>query len=558
MQLRRLDLSWNDCGIALRPGAFSLTPQGCGSRSFAHELGHNMGLQHDRYQVHHREDGLSAHPAYGYVNQRGVTAGARRSTRWLAIMAYRRQCSDVYAGCSLLLRFSNPGQSYNGDPLGIPFGRGSGVTGPSDAVAVLNSTGPAVAAWRDSVSRGPNRPPAAVGALPDRTLALNATLDVDVSQAFVDPDGDALGYTVSSAFREPEGDALTFAATSSAPEVAAVTVSGSTVTATAVAGGTAAVTVTATDTGGSNLSATQAFMVTVSNRRPEPVGTLAPLTLGVDETAAVEVAPAFRDAEGDRLTYEASSSAPEVASVSVSGSTVTVEAVTGGTAAVTVTATDPGGSNQSVARTFAVTVSNRRPEPVGTLGPLKLLVGDLAETLDVAEAFRDPEGDALTYEATSSAPGVASVAVSGSRVTVTALAGGTVTVTVTATDAGGSNRSATQTFAVKVPVPFTDDPLVSGVTPVKAIHFTELRMRIDALRGAAGLTRFRWSDPVLTAGVTPVRLAHLLELRAALAAAYAAAGPAAPGWSDVAPVAGATPIRAVHLMELRAAVIALE
>ena len=73
------------CGIALRPGAFSLTPHGCGSRSFAHELGHNMGLEHDRYQVHHREGGVSAHPAYGYVNQRGVTAGAKRSTRWLTI-----------------------------------------------------------------------------------------------------------------------------------------------------------------------------------------------------------------------------------------------------------------------------------------------------------------------------------------------------------------------------------------------------------------------------------------------------------------------------------------
>ena len=105
---------------------------------------------------------------------------------------------------------------------------------------------------------------------------------------------------------------------------------------------------------------------------------------------------------------------------------------------------------------------------------------------------------------------------------------------------------------------FTDDPLRPGVTPVRAIHFTELRARIDSLREAAGLGRFRWTDPALRAGATPVRLVHLLELREALGAAYTAAGRAGPRWTDAAPTAGTTPIRAAHLTELRAAVVALE
>ena len=110
------------------------------------------------------------------------------------------------------------------------------------------------------------------------------------------------------------------------------------------------------------------------------------------------------------------------------------------------------------------------------------------------------------------------------------------------------------------PQPFTDHPIVPGVTPVRAVHFTELRTRIDELRAAAeGLRRFAWTDPVLRAGVTRVRLDHLLELRFALEAAYAAAGRPAPPWTDAAPpVGGRTPIRAAHLMELRAAVIALQ
>ena len=104
---------------------------------------------------------------------------------------------------------------------------------------------------------------------------------------------------------------------------------------------------------------------------------------------------------------------------------------------------------------------------------------------------------------------------------------------------------------------FTDDPLRPGVTPVRAVHFAELRERIDALREAVGLGWFRWTDPVLRVG-TPVRFAHLAELRAALAEAYGAAGRPVPRWTDPSPTARTTPIRAVHVMELRAGVVALE
>ena len=203
--------------------------------------------------------------------------------------------------------------------------------------------------------------------------------------------------------------------------------------------------------------------------------------------------------------------------------------------------------------------SNRPPVAVGTLAPLTLGVDEAS--VDVSAAFHDPDGDRLTYGATSSSPGVASVSVSGSVVTVTPVAAGTATVTVTARDPAGA--SATQSIAVRVQAAggvngFTDDPIVPGVTPVRTVHFIELRTRIDALRSTAALGRFRWTDAILTAGVTRVRLVHLLELREALGAAYTAAGRAAPRWTDAAPTAGTTPIRAAHLTELRAAVVALE
>ena len=70
------------------------------------------------------------------------------------------------------------------------------------------------------------------------------------------------------------------------------------------------------------------------------------------------------------------------------------------------------------------------------------------------------------------------------------------------------------------------------MTPVKAVHVTEFQTRIDALRSAAGLLRFSWTDPVLRAGVTRVDRVHLIELRAALVEAYRASGRSAPRWTD--------------------------
>ena len=535
-------------GVAFLAGAFGLTCQYCGSRTFAHELGHNMGLRHDRYAQLYSERGrgrVTPDPAFGYVNQPALAVGAARSRRWRTIMAYPTQCSDAYTSCSSPLRFSNARQLYNGgDPLGVPFGSGgSGVSGPADAAGVLNATGPAVALWRDHVVRQ-NRPPVAAGTLPDRRLGVGVMVSVDVSSAFVDPDiGDVLTYTVSS----------------SAPQVVTARIAGARVTLTAVGEGTATVTVTATDPGG--LSAMQTFTVTVSppaNRPPEPVGVLPPVTLGVDDSAlTVDVAAAFRDPDGDALTYGATTSSPAVVTVLAAGARVTLTAVGEGTATVTVTATDPGGL--SAMQTFTVTVSppaNRPPEPVGVLPPVTLGVDDSALTVDVAAAFRDPDGDVLTYRASSSAPHVVTARAVGSRVTLAAVDAGTATAEVTATDPDG--LSAVQSFRVRVTAPFTDDPIVPGETPVRAVHFTELRARIDVLRQEAGLAPFAWTDPALRAGVTPVRLTHLLELRAAVAAAYASSGRPAPRWTDAAPSAGTTPIRAAHLMELRAAVLALE
>jgi hypothetical protein len=121
-----------------------------------------------------------------------------------------------------------------------------------------------------------------------------------------------------------------------------------------------------------------------------------------------------------------------------------------------------------------------------------------------------------------------------------------------------TNPDGQQSFATGlIRIGFTDDPLVAGVTIIKAIHITELRNRIDALRTARNLGPYSWTDATITPGSTIVLAQHVTEMRTALAEAYAASNRTPPGYTDQ-PLAAGMITKAVHIKELRDAVVALE
>ena len=273
----------------------------------------------------------------------------------------------------------------------------------------------------------PNRAPLPQGSIPTAEIVVGETETVDAS----------------SYFTEPDGEALTYGADSSDPSVVTVSVAGANVTVTAIARGTSNVTVTARDPGG--LSATQTFQAAVPNQAPRGVGTIPARTVQVGDPATFDVSQYFDDPDGDPLTYTATSSSSGVATVSTAGANLTVTAVAKGTSNVTVTATDPGGLNAT--QTFEITVPNRPPAATGTI-PAQTITEGREATVNVSSYFTDPDGDALTYSASSSNMGVARVSVEGSVVTISAVAVGSATVTVTARDSGG--LTATQTASVTV------------------------------------------------------------------------------------------------------------
>jgi peptidyl-Asp metalloendopeptidase len=115
--------------------AFGVIANSCsvGNLSFPHEVGHNFGLQHDRYVANN----TPAYPyGYGYVD----TSGQFRD-----IMAYANACGS----CPRIQYFSSPLLSFLGRPLGVSHD--SSPSTSADNVRALNNVAATIANFRQAV-----------------------------------------------------------------------------------------------------------------------------------------------------------------------------------------------------------------------------------------------------------------------------------------------------------------------------------------------------------------------------------------------------------------------
>ena len=306
-----------------------------------------------------------------------------------------------------------------------------------------------------------NQAPQATDSIPAQQLMPDGEVTLDLSGHFTDPDDDALTY---------EG------ATSDA-DVATVSIDGNNATITGVAAGTATITFTASDPDG--LSADQEAMVTV-NTPPMPEGTIDEITVTLDGSTTLVVSGYFSDADGDALSYEASSSDDDIATTSAADSTLTIDGHAAGTATITITATDPRGASAMQEATVAVKTP---PMPDSVPPTHDMVVGNHVE-LDFSTFFTDEDGDELTYMAVTSDAAVATASVDGSVVTTTAAdeieesVGTVVTLTVTATDPGG--LSAEQEAMVRVNAMAYDTIVGITVDSVGSVVATALNFTLTS------------------------------------------------------------------------------
>ncbi len=103
--------------------AFSVGLYNCvvSNYTLAHEMGHNMGLNHDWY-VNQSTAPCDHH--HGYTNKTAITLGTASTTaqRWRTILAYNNECSNAGFNCTRVNRWANPAVNYNSEPTGVPIG----------------------------------------------------------------------------------------------------------------------------------------------------------------------------------------------------------------------------------------------------------------------------------------------------------------------------------------------------------------------------------------------------------------------------------------------------
>ena len=174
-----------------------------------------------------------------------------------------------------------------------------------------------------------------------------------------------------------------------------------------------------------------------SNRAPAAAAAIPDQTVVEGQTVSVDIAGAFTDPDGDALTYAASSSNADVAAAAVSGSELSVTGVVPGAAAVTLTATDPGGLSASqsfAAEVMAVTATRL------TITPGSMAFTAIGQTVQLSADVLDQLGRPISDASVAWSSGDDAIATVDAAGGVTAAGNGETAITATSGAAADTAR----------------------------------------------------------------------------------------------------------------------
>ena len=178
----------------------------------------------------------------------------------------------------------------------------------------------------------------------------------------------------------------------------------------------------------------------IVNNQPS-IDALADQTVYVGDTVEVEVRITDPDRD-DEHTISATSNDTDVATVSVTETTLSVEGIAAGTAIIEVTATDDSDQDNAAAIpvtfTFTVIVNNQP-----SIDAIADQIVDAGDTVEVEVRITDPDrDDEHIISATSNDTDVATVSVVETTLSVEGIAAGTAVIEVVATDNSGQDNAA--------------------------------------------------------------------------------------------------------------------
>lgn len=296
-----------------------------------------------------------------------------------------------------------------------------------DAVALLVETPPF------DPTPPANKPPIVTNAIPNQTIPLNsAAFNIDL-----------LGSL--NIFNDPNGDELVFSATASDVSLLNVTVNGSLITIQPLALGTTTIKVKADDKKGGTTETSFEVAIVEGNQPPRIINKISNQVLTVDGALfTINLNLVFEDPNGDPMSFIAVSTSQTVATAIVFAGVLRVSPKLVGSTTITVTAEDNRGGAESTSFLVTVLSGNQPPRIANEIAAQTLTVGGSPYTRDLnasPRVFADPNGDNLSYTASSSDQAVASASLIGGVMTISAVSLGTATITVFADDGKGGGES---------------------------------------------------------------------------------------------------------------------
>lgn len=262
--------------------------------------------------------------------------------------------------------------------------------------------------------------------------------------------------TVTLAATDSDGDSLTYSLTS-APAELGVSLSGTTLTIAPQANysGTGTVIVGVTD---DQASDSDSFSVTVNAVNDAPVlAAIGNQTVAEDNTISITLAAT--DVDSGSLTYSLVS-APTELGASVTGTTLTITPIANyaGSGNIEVSVSD---TQLSDSETFQVTVTAVNDAPVFTVNTsYNMVIGD---NQNITLTATDAENDALTFTLDSFDNAAVSASLSGSTLSVTAVAAGSTAINVSVSD---GSLSDTETLSFNITATPNNAPVWSAPSSI--------------------------------------------------------------------------------------------